>query len=490
MTTTTSRIDVEQAAPELYRAMLRLDGAVGKSGLDPQLQDLLKFRVAQMNGCAYCMDMHGRDAVTGGERPERLYVVAGWREAGDLFDERERAALALMEEMTEIADHGVSDEVYDAAARALLRGRARGAHLPQHDDQRLDTTRGDRQADAVVRNHSGRTARAWRAMTRCHDRRRSRDARRRPARAAPPRHPARPAQRLGRGQRQGAGRRRAGAGHDQRGGGAVARLRATAATSPPTEAFAALARIVAAVDVPVTADCEAGYGLDPQAFVAGLLGAGAVGCNLEDTDHATGALRDPGENAAFLAAVKQAGRAAGVDLVLNARVDVHVRGGTLEDGLVRARAYREAGADCVYPIFCHEEEGIAAYVEAVGVINVAVHPSAPTHRADGRARRRARELRRRPLPRGDEGGRRATSRRPSAARSRRARRPGRRRGTARPGRGAGTSRARSSSTARRRSPAGARRRARPASCSSSMRRRLASTKRPSMPRQNCATSSS
>ena len=77
MTTTTSRIDVEQAAPEIYRAMLRLDGAVGKSGLDPQFQDLLKFRVAQMNGCAYCMDMHGRDAVAGGERPERLYVVAG-----------------------------------------------------------------------------------------------------------------------------------------------------------------------------------------------------------------------------------------------------------------------------------------------------------------------------------------------------------------------------------------------------------------------------
>jgi AhpD family alkylhydroperoxidase len=114
MTTTTSRIEVEQAAPDLYRAMLRLDGAVAKSGLDPRFQDLLKFRVAQMNGCAYCMDMHGRDAVAGGESPERLYVVAGWREAGALFDERERAALAFVEEITEIADHGVSDEVYDA----------------------------------------------------------------------------------------------------------------------------------------------------------------------------------------------------------------------------------------------------------------------------------------------------------------------------------------------------------------------------------------
>ena len=146
---------------------------------------------------------------------------------------------------------------------------------------------------------------------------------------------------------------------------------------PAEEAFAALARIVAAVDVPVTADCEAGYGLAPAAFVDGLLGAGAVGCNLEDTDHATRGLRDATEQAAYLAAVKEAGRERGVDLVLNARVDVHVRGGTLEDGLARARAYREAGADCVYPIFCHDEEGIKAYVEAVAVVNVHVHPSAP-----------------------------------------------------------------------------------------------------------------
>ena len=146
---------------------------------------------------------------------------------------------------------------------------------------------------------------------------------------------------------------------------------------PAELAFAALARIVAAVDVPVTADCEAGYGLAPDAFVEGLLGAGAVGCNLEDTDHATRGLRDPGENAAFLAAVKAAGRERGVDLVLNARVDVHVRGGTLEDGLARARAYRAAGADCVYPIMGHDEEGIAAYVAAAAVVNVHVHPSAP-----------------------------------------------------------------------------------------------------------------
>jgi 2-methylisocitrate lyase-like PEP mutase family enzyme len=146
---------------------------------------------------------------------------------------------------------------------------------------------------------------------------------------------------------------------------------------PAEEAFAALGRIVAAVPVPVTADCEAGYGLAAAAFVDGLLGAGAVGCNLEDTDHTTGALRDPAEQATYLAAVKAAGRERGVDFVLNARVDVHVRGGTLEDGLARARAYRDAGADCVYPIMCHDAEGIAAYVEAAAVVNVHVHPSAP-----------------------------------------------------------------------------------------------------------------
>src|SRR6476661_2497852 len=114
---------------------------------------------------------------------------------------------------------------------------------------------------------------------------------------------------------------------------------------PAAEAFAALARITAAVAVPVTHDSEAGYGLDPDTFVDGLLAAGGVGCNLEDTDHATGGLRDSGEQARFLAAVRAA---AGDRVVINARVDVHLRGGTLEDGLERARAYRAAGADCVY----------------------------------------------------------------------------------------------------------------------------------------------
>jgi len=116
MTTMTSRLDASKTVPDLYRAMLGLDAAVSKSGLDSKLQELLKYRVAQMNGCAYCMDSHSRDALATGERAERLHVVAGWREAGDWFDERERAALALTEAITRIADHGVPDEIYDAAA--------------------------------------------------------------------------------------------------------------------------------------------------------------------------------------------------------------------------------------------------------------------------------------------------------------------------------------------------------------------------------------
>jgi AhpD family alkylhydroperoxidase len=116
MTTTITRLDAQRVVPELYKAMIGLDAAVSSSGLDARLQEIVKFRVAQMNGCAYCMDMHSRDALAAGERPERLHVLAGWREAPTWFDERERAALALAEAMTHLGPHGVPDDVYDEAA--------------------------------------------------------------------------------------------------------------------------------------------------------------------------------------------------------------------------------------------------------------------------------------------------------------------------------------------------------------------------------------
>jgi AhpD family alkylhydroperoxidase len=115
-TTTSSRLSAKRAVPELYKAMLDLDAAVADSGLDPQLQELVKLRASQINGCAYCLDMHAADAIKAGDKHERLHVLAGWREAPTWFDNRERAALAFAEAVTQIGPQGVSDEIYDAAA--------------------------------------------------------------------------------------------------------------------------------------------------------------------------------------------------------------------------------------------------------------------------------------------------------------------------------------------------------------------------------------
>ncbi|MEU5736921.1 MULTISPECIES: isocitrate lyase/PEP mutase family protein [Streptomyces] len=116
--------------------------------------------------------------------------------------------------------------------------------------------------------------------------------------------------------------------------------------TPADEMFAAVARIVRAVDVPVSADVEGGYGLAPKELVERLLETGAVGCNLEDsTDEG---LKDPAEHAEWLAGVREE---AGDRLFLNARIDTFVRG-VRDPGaaIERAAAYVAAGADCVYPI--------------------------------------------------------------------------------------------------------------------------------------------
>jgi 2-methylisocitrate lyase-like PEP mutase family enzyme len=145
--------------------------------------------------------------------------------------------------------------------------------------------------------------------------------------------------------------------------------------TPPDEMLGAVARIAAVVDVPVTADLEAGYGLEPPALVRGLLDAGAVGLNFEDTDHEAGALADAEIQAERLAAIKQAGRDAGVDVVLNARVDVFLRGGELDEAVRRGKLYAQAGADCVYPIGVRGRDAIRALVEEVGApVNILAVP--------------------------------------------------------------------------------------------------------------------
>lgn len=120
--------------------------------------------------------------------------------------------------------------------------------------------------------------------------------------------------------------------------------------TPANEMFAAVRRITSAVDVPVSADVESGYGLAPAELVERLLEAGAVGCNLEDSSAGDHVLKDPEQHADWLAAVREA---AGDALVINARVDVFIAlkdQADPADAVARGNRYREAGADCIYPI--------------------------------------------------------------------------------------------------------------------------------------------
>jgi AhpD family alkylhydroperoxidase len=110
------RIDYRRIAPGAVAAMRGLESYVERSGLDAGLLELVKTRVSQLNGCAYCVDMHTKNARARGETEQRLYALAVWRET-PFFDPRERAALAWAEDVTLLAQGGVSEEAYrDARA--------------------------------------------------------------------------------------------------------------------------------------------------------------------------------------------------------------------------------------------------------------------------------------------------------------------------------------------------------------------------------------
>jgi 2-methylisocitrate lyase-like PEP mutase family enzyme len=147
--------------------------------------------------------------------------------------------------------------------------------------------------------------------------------------------------------------------------------------TPADEMFSAIGRISRVVaDVPVTADIESGYGLSPEDVVRRLLAAGAVGCNLEDTDHraAPGShtLVDATVQQQRLRAVRDAARAQGVEIVLNARTDVFLGpSASVDEAIRRARLYLEAGADCVFPIGAPDEATVARLVKEIpGPVNV------------------------------------------------------------------------------------------------------------------------
>lgn len=107
----TQRLKYENVAPEALKGMMELEKYVANSGLELSLYELIKIRASQINRCAYCLDMHTKDARKAGETEQRLYMLPAWRKTS-FFSERERAALAWTEAMTEISQSEISDSLY------------------------------------------------------------------------------------------------------------------------------------------------------------------------------------------------------------------------------------------------------------------------------------------------------------------------------------------------------------------------------------------
>jgi len=112
-----NRINIGKTEPAAYKAMMALEHYLGTTGISPIQQEMIRVRSSQINGCAYCIDMHTRDARKAGETEQRIYLLNAWRETS-LFTEEERAILALTEAVTLITQ-GVSDEVYEQAIKVL-----------------------------------------------------------------------------------------------------------------------------------------------------------------------------------------------------------------------------------------------------------------------------------------------------------------------------------------------------------------------------------
>ena len=111
------RLQYARAYPDAYKAMMALTQAVERTGLAPQLIDLVNNRVSQLNGCAFCLDMHSKDLRARGETEQRLHMMSAWREAQHLYSDRERAAFAWAEAVTRLKDQQIPDAVYDVARK-------------------------------------------------------------------------------------------------------------------------------------------------------------------------------------------------------------------------------------------------------------------------------------------------------------------------------------------------------------------------------------
>ncbi|MER7056113.1 MULTISPECIES: carboxymuconolactone decarboxylase family protein [unclassified Streptomyces] len=110
------RLEWAKHAPEVWKAMLRLEKAANQ-GLDPKVRELVKIRASQLNHCAFCLDMHTKDALAAGESVERIVQLSAWEESRHFYTERELAAIELTEAVTVLTDGFVPDEVYGKAAK-------------------------------------------------------------------------------------------------------------------------------------------------------------------------------------------------------------------------------------------------------------------------------------------------------------------------------------------------------------------------------------
>ncbi|MGW0207096.1 carboxymuconolactone decarboxylase family protein [Streptomyces sp. NPDC003233] len=112
----TPRMRWTEHAPEVYKAMIRLDAAA-RQGLDPAVYELVKIRASQLNHCAFCLDMHTKDALAAGESVQRIVQLSAWEESRHFYTEKELAAIELTEAITVLTDGFVPDEVYEKAAK-------------------------------------------------------------------------------------------------------------------------------------------------------------------------------------------------------------------------------------------------------------------------------------------------------------------------------------------------------------------------------------
>lgn len=112
-----SRLNVKLLIPESYEILMQLAQHLTNSGIDVLHQELIKVRASQINGCAYCLHTHIKEALKYGEQPKRIYVLSAWREAKDWFSQEDQVVLKLTEEITLIADGGLTDETYNESIR-------------------------------------------------------------------------------------------------------------------------------------------------------------------------------------------------------------------------------------------------------------------------------------------------------------------------------------------------------------------------------------